>query len=285
MIVALLSYGRSFVYTNILKNAESIANKLELTKSLPTDEQLSNLNKLLSRMNADDILLWAHKHFQKSLVDVTSFGPSGLVILHKLQQLGLLENTPVVTIDTLHLFPDTYKFVEELNHTDMLKGVAVQVYRPKGYSTRKDFDEAFGADLWKTDPDKYAYLSKVEPTLRALDETHAIAWLTGRRRSQGGERTQLQVLEVDTSNTDTLLPRYKVNPLAYWPYDEVWKYIRKNHIPYNKLHDEGYKSIGDYMSTAPVDPKSAERSGRFVGLGTSECGIHATRAKIQRMKE
>ena len=198
----------------------------------------------------------------------------------------VLQDTPVVTIDTLHLFPDTYDFMETLKHSDLLNHVSVKTYRPKNCSTRQEFEETFGANLWKLDPDQYAYHSKVEPTLRALDETHAVAWLTGRRRSQGGERTFLPIFQVDTSNTNpTSRPRYKINPLAFWSYEQVWKYIRHYNIPYNKLHDEGYKSIGDFMTTAPVDAKAAERSGRFVGLHTSECGIHATRAKIQRMKQ
>ena len=240
-----------------LDQAETIANKLELTKRLPSDDKLQELNKHLNKLTVDEVLLWAHRQFSSSLIDVTSFGPSGLVILHKLQQLDLIQSIPVVTIDTLHLFAETYDFIQELKQTELLHNANLYVYQPHGFSTRDDFDQAFGKDLYKTNPDKYAYLSKVEPTLSALEDTKALAWITGRRRSQGGERTHVSILEMDSSNpigdTTTNKPRYKLNPLAFWTFSQVWDYIHKYNIPYNKLHDKGYKSIGDVMNTAPVD--------------------------------
>eukprot|EP00544_Gedaniella_sp_CCMP2646_P000817 CAMPEP_0202509244 /NCGR_PEP_ID=MMETSP1361-20130828/52672_1 /ASSEMBLY_ACC=CAM_ASM_000849 /TAXON_ID=210615 /ORGANISM="Staurosira complex sp., Strain CCMP2646" /LENGTH=461 /DNA_ID=CAMNT_0049143457 /DNA_START=173 /DNA_END=1558 /DNA_ORIENTATION=+ len=276
--------------------AVTIANKLELTYGrLPTDDQLQQLNTHLNKLSVEEVLLWAYRQFSSSLVDVTSFGPSGLVILHKLQQLDLLPSIPVVTIDTLHLFTETYDFIQELKQSKLLHNANLYVYQPRSFSTREDFDKAFGKDLYKTNPEKYAYLSKVEPTLSALDDTRATAWITGRRRSQGGERTHVDILEIDdwshsinttTSISSKLVPRYKLNPLAFWTYSQVWDYIHKYNIPYNKLHDKGYKSIGDVMNTAPVAHNASERSGRFVGLANiTECGIHATRTKIITMKQ
>ena len=49
-----------------------------------------------------------------------------------------------------------------------------------------------------------------------------------------------------------------------------WEYIRARELPYNALHDQGYDSIGDTHSTQP----GAGRSGRWVGTGKLECGIH-----------
>ena len=93
-----------------------------------------------------------------------------------------------------------------------------------------------------------------------LDEWGTTMWMTGRRRSQGGERGELDVLEFerfppdeanqrigkdsDNSNPfDTSKGRWKLNPLAYWSYDQVWSYIRNNNVPYNPLYDQGYTSI------------------------------------------
>lgn len=292
VVTYLASYTRSLLYNNNVLAAQNIAFKLQLSKQLPTEKELASLNKRLSRMTVDDVLKWAYKQFPPhQIVDVTSFGPSGLVLLHKLKSLGFLKTTPIVTIDTLHLFSATYHFIETLLHQQhelLLRDVSVQTYRPQDYSSsQQEFDDHYGKDFWKTDPEKYAYLSKVEPTLRALEETNALLWLTGRRRSQGGERSSLEILEIDTlmSNNYNDTPRYKLNPLAFWTYDQVWKYIHQHNIPYNPMHDQGYKSIGDFMTTAPVSHNASERSGRFVGLRTTECGIHATRAKIQRMKQ
>ena len=42
---------------------------------------------------------------------VTSFGPSGLVALHLLSKMGSIPHGYIATIDTLHLFPETYELI------------------------------------------------------------------------------------------------------------------------------------------------------------------------------
>jgi len=130
----------------------------------------------------------------------------------------------------------------------------------------------------------------LEPMQQKLEEWDAVMWITGRRRSQGGERGKLDVLEFepypqgsDMSSAANSSPfhsskgRWKLNPLAYWSYDQVWSYIRNNDVPYNPLYDQGYTSIGDEMTTSkPDNADEGERSGRFAGFGESnkECGLH-----------
>mmetsp|Transcript_19491 Transcript_19491/g.43367 ORF Transcript_19491/g.43367 Transcript_19491/m.43367 type:complete len:539 (+) Transcript_19491:105-1721(+) len=249
------------------------------SSKLPSAD-LSSINAELSKMELDDVLLWAYEIYGNRLVDVTSFGYSGMVILHELNQLGLLKEVPVVTVDTLHLFPETYAFIDTVKerHYNMQH---FHKYTPRDYPDRAGFDGAYGVDLWKEEPDRYNYLAKVEPTMRALGELDAAVWITGRRRDQGGERSEVQILEVDSSDKS----RYKLNPLANWSHEDIWGFIHDHGIPYNPLHDRGYTSVGDYMTTAPVEKGAAERSGRFVGLGRTECGIHATRKKIKRMRQ
>ena len=270
---ALLRGGIGKRYSKLLRSVGDMApTKL-------TTIELQTINDELDQMTLGQVLEWGVATFGNRLVDVTSFGYSGMVILHKMRELGLLGKIPVVTIDTLHLFDETYNFIEQVRKQLSISTFAR--YAPKDYDQRAGFDEAYGADLWKSEPDRYNYLSKVEPTMRSLDELDAAAWITGRRRDQGGERSALAILEVDKSDQS----RYKVNPLANWSFEEIWAYIHANEVPYNPLHDRGYKSVGDYMTTAPVDKGAAERSGRFVGLGKTECGIHSTRKKIKRMRE
>jgi phosphoadenosine phosphosulfate reductase len=232
----------------------------------PSEPDLKKLNAELK--DPDQILRWAANQFSNdSLVQFTSFGPSGLVILDKMYRMGILEKIPVVTIDTLHLFPETYDLVAQIqgNYSKSLK---LHIYAPKGHSQCQEFDAEYGADLWTTDPDKYGQLTKVEPMERALKDLKVSALITGRRRSQGGDRIDLQALEMDDDG------RLKINPLAYWSYDDVWNYIRQEQVPYAALHDKGYKSIGDVMTSRPVPPTAPERSGRFVGLSKTECGMH-----------
>eukprot|EP00056_Hartaetosiga_gracilis_P018243 m.10181 g.10181 ORF g.10181 m.10181 type:complete len:187 (-) comp6537_c0_seq2:47-607(-) len=123
-------------------------------------------------------------------------------------------------------------------------------------------------ELWNSNPEMYQYATKVEPTWRALKQLNVDVWITGRRRSQGGQRDRLEILERTDSGT------IKVNPLAYWDWGEVWEYIHKCEVPYNHLLDKGYKSVGDVHSTAKVDANASEREGRWKGKKQSECGMH-----------
>ena len=241
----------------------------------PTPDELQRINAELR--DPDDVIVWASQQFPHSLVQVSSFGPTGLVIMDKLHQLGLFPQIPVITIDTLHLFQETYDLMKRVRR--QYPDMSLQVYTPQNYDQRQAFDAEYGADLWKTDPNKYGTLTKVEPMERGLKEHHAQAWITGRRRSQGGERTELLAVEYDADQR-----RIKLNPLAFWSYDQVWNYIRTHKVPYNALHDKGYKSIGDVMTSRAVDDSAPERSGRFVGLNRTECGMHEHLEKIQQMK-
>ena len=96
---------------------------------------------------------------------------------------------------------------------------------------------------------------------RALDDLDTLVWITGRRKSQGGERRSMPIVEIDLGDG-----RVKLNPLANWGKEEVWEYIRRNKIPYNELHDKGYASVGDVVTTvktAPVRVLLALRQGRM----------------------
>jgi len=97
--------------------------------------------------------------------------------------------------------------------------------------------------------------------------------LTGRRRTQGGRRGDLDVIEVDEAGL------IKVNPLANWSFKQVQDYIKANNVPYNELLDRGYKSVGDWHSTQPIKEGEDERAGRWKGQEKTECGIHNPRSK------
>lgn len=99
------------------------------------------------------------------------------------------------------------------------------------------------------------------------------AVLTGRRRTQGGARGNLDIVEVDDHGV------VKVNPLANWTFKQVQSYIKEHDVPYNDLLDRGYKSVGDWHSTQPVREGEDERAGRWKGRDKTECGIHNPRSK------
>jgi phosphoadenosine phosphosulfate reductase len=67
---------------------------------------------------------------------------------------------------------------------------------------------------------------------------------------------------------------WKLHPLADWDEKRVWAYILKNQIPYNPLHDLGYRSIGCIPCTRPTAADEEERAGRWAGSDKLECGLH-----------
>lgn len=177
----------------------------------------------------------------------------------------------LIFLDTLHHFPETLGLVDRVRQRYPL--LNIHVYRPDGAATEAEFATRHGDRLWETDDELYDWAAKVEPAQRAYRELGVHAVLTGRRRSQGGQRGDLDVLEVDDAGL------IKVNPLANWSFAEVRDYVETHDVPYNELLDRGYKSVGDYHSTQPVQAGQDERAGRWQGQQKTECGIHNPRSK------
>lgn len=235
-----------------------------------SEEYLKYINQVLSQQPLDKVLEWCYRSLP-NLFQVTSFGSVGMVIIHTMRKLNM--KIPVIFINTL------YHFAETLEHAKQVESdynLTVSWYRCPQASTREEFEQVFGSkDMWISDPPRYEQLTKVEPLERALNENKVSAWITGRRRDQGGLRTDLQIIEVDPADG-----RIKVNPLAHWSKDEVWGYLRNEGVPYNPLYDQSYTSIGDAVNTTKnTEPEKGERAGRFYQFeGTkTECGIHTRR--------
>jgi phosphoadenosine phosphosulfate reductase len=177
----------------------------------------------------------------------------------------------LIFLDTLHHFPETLSLVDRVRKNYPL--VNVHVYKPESIDSEAEFSQKHGARLWESNDQLYDWVAKVEPAQRAYRELQVNAVLTGRRRSQGGRRGDLDVIEVDDAGL------VKINPLANWSFGQVQAYIKDHGVPYNELLDRGYKSIGDWHSTQPVQDNEDERSGRWKGQQKTECGIHNPRSK------
>jgi phosphoadenosine phosphosulfate reductase len=119
-------------------------------------------------------------------------------------------------------------------------------------------------------------IRKVEPLNRALNDLDA--WMTGLRREQAVTRADVRKIEPDKDHGNII----KINPLADWSRDDVWSYIHKHNVPYNRLHMQGYPSIGCAPCTRAVKPGEDLRAGRWWWENpyTRECGLHvSTEAK------
>jgi phosphoadenosine phosphosulfate reductase len=124
-----------------------------------------------------------------------------------------------------------------------------------------------GAELWLRDPDACCGLRKVAPLERALEG--ADAWVSGLRRSSGGERSTVRPFSFDEKRGVI-----KVAPLWRWSSEDVDGYCVEHDLPVHALHAQGYPSIGCIPCTRPVAPGEDERAGRWAGTGKTECGLH-----------
>ncbi|KAJ2999825.1 hypothetical protein HDV02_001603 [Globomyces sp. JEL0801] len=235
---------------------------------------IDDWNQKLAEKTPKDIIQWAINTFPVGLYQTTSFGITGMAIMHINHQISN-HQVPIIFIDTLHNFDETLKLkskaIEKYN-------ADIHVYKPNGCNTREEFIATHGEKLWETNADLYDYVVKAEPAHRAYTELNARAVFTGRRRSQGADRSTLKVLELDNSISPPLI---KINVLAYWDYDTVWDFISREQVPYNELLDKGYKSVGDYHSTQPIAEGEDERAGRWKGQEKTECGLHKDYFKLK----
>ncbi|GAB1205922.1 hypothetical protein APSETT445_004601 [Aspergillus pseudonomiae] len=237
-----------------------------------TKPHLQFLNRQLQFLEPQDVLRWCVTSLPH-LFQTTAFGLTGLVTLDMLSKLEVPrpQMVDLIFLDTLHHFSETHALVDKVRQKYPLNNI--HVYKPKGLNSEEEFAKKYGARLWERDDQLYDWVAKVEPAQRAYRELNVHAVLTGRRRSQGGKRGDLDIIEVDEAGL------IKINPLANWTFDQVKQYIKENNVPYNELLDRGYKSIGDYHSTQPVKENEDERSGRWKGQAKTECGIHNPRSK------
>jgi phosphoadenosine phosphosulfate reductase len=191
---------------------------------------------------------------------VSSFGAESIVLLDMVASVD--PATPVIFLDTGKLFPETRAYREAVTRQLGLRDV--RIVRPAlGMLAPSHPDE----DLWRRDPDLCCAIRKTGPLRAAL--ASFVAWITGRKRFQGGVRSALPTIEGDPATG-----RIKINPLAPWSIEDVREYQRLGHLPPHPLVARGYRSIGCVPCTCPVGLAEGPRAGRWPGLDKSECGIH-----------
>ena len=221
---------------------------------------VQELNSIFHDKSADDLLKWGFETFGNTIVAGTGFGSSGIVLLHRLVELGL--PVKAFCLDTNLLFHETHQL---WNNIEKEFGIEIEVVSP---ILTLDGQKIHHKDkLWATDADQCCTIRKVLPLKKYL--ANKKAWITGLRRSQSTTRRSIEKIEWDAESKT-----YKLNPLADWSAEKVWQYIHSYKLPYNALHNEGYPSIGCIPCTHPANDPSNERSGRWANLEKTECGIH-----------
>lgn len=224
-------------------------------------QDLAAVNAAFSALPAQARVARALEILPGRHVLASSFGAQAAVMLHLVTRVE--PSIPVVLIDTGYLFPETYRFIDEL--TDRLR-LNLKVFRsdasPAWQETR------FGR-LWEQGRDgieRYNQLNKQEPMQRALAELDGETWFAGLRRSQSETRANTAPIEIKRG-------RYKVHPIFDWTDRDVGRYLRTHGLPYHPLWDKGYLSIGDWHTTRSLAEAGSLDNLRFFGL-KRECGLH-----------
>ncbi len=176
--------------------------------------------------------------------------------------------TRIFTLDTGRLFPETYSLIER---TRMKYPITLEVFFPDAAEVESMVREN-GINLFYESAElrkKCCQVRKIQPLKRAFQGLEV--WICGLRREQSVTRQDMQLIEWDASNG-----LIKLNPLIDYTEAQVWEYIKTNQVPYNKLHDRGFPSIGCQPCTRAVEPGEDVRAGRWwwENPEQKECGLH-----------
>ena len=213
----------------------------------------------IETMSAEEALSWAAEEFGTGLCLSCSWQKQSSVLAHMMRAVGI--DIPVIELETHLFFRETHQTRDRI--VDRFRLTLIRPSVP----TIADQHRIEGPNLWERDADRCCELRKVQPLTSALEPFDA--WVSGLRRSQSPSRAGLRKVEYSEQ-----FGLWKVHPLADWSDDDVWQYIAEHDIPYNPLHDVGYRSIGCIPCTRPTGPDEEERAGRWAGSDKLECGIH-----------
>ncbi len=248
---------------------ESIPGKMD-------EMEVEKVAEELEQKDAEKVLEWAVNRFPR-LAFSSSFGLEDVAIIDMLSRIKT--DVKVVTLDTGRLPQETYDVMDAVREK---YGIDIEVYFPDTSSVEKMVKDN-GLNLFYKSVEFRKLccgIRKVEPLRRALQGLDA--WITGLRRDQVQSRTSTKKVEWDAGHGGIV----KINPLADWNWEKVRGYVDANQVPYNKLHDKGYPSLGCAPCTRAVKQGEDPRAGRWwweLDID-KECGIHSVAGKIERSK-
>jgi phosphoadenosine phosphosulfate reductase len=231
------------------------------------ESRIDDLNLRFRDGAPEELLRWAAETFGDRIALCSAFGPESMVLLHYLSTIA--HRVKVFTLDTGRLPRETHELMQKCEE---LYGLSIRVYSPDPVALR-EMVESYGINLfYRSVPLRKlcCEIRKVRPLIKVLQGLSA--WITGLRSSQADTRIAVRKIELDSAHNNIV----KINPLAGWQENEVWDYIVGHGLPYNPLHDRGYRSIGCGCCTRPTNPGEDIRAGRWwwEQNGTKECGLH-----------
>ena len=214
------------------------------------------------------ILRYALSQFDN--IAISFSGAEDVVLIDMASKIT--KNFQVFSLDTGRLHPETYQFLDRVREHYDLK---LEILFPDAQQVQQLVQEKGLFSFYQEGHKECCSIRKVMPLRRQLKTLDA--WITGQRKDQSPDtRANIPVIQNDTAFSTPDRNLVKFNPLANWTSETVWKYIRYHNVPYNKLHEQGFISIGCQPCTRPVLPNQHEREGRWwwENPSSKECGLH-----------
>jgi len=235
-----------------------------------TAAQIQQLNESLK--TPQEVLKWSLENLHPRIAMASSFGAEDVVVIDMLMKIN--PKARIFTLDTGRLNQETYDVMDAIRKK---YNVNLEVMFPD-QSEVEQMVRVNGLNLFYDSVGNRKLccgIRKVHPLNRILSTLDG--WITGLRADQTEVRSNANKIEFDEQHNGIL----KINPIIEWTWEQTWDYIKKHDIPYNKLHDKGFPSIGCEPCTRAIKSGEPLRAGRWWWESDSqkECGLHADHGK------
>jgi phosphoadenosine phosphosulfate reductase len=228
-------------------------------------KQIENLNKELQNSSTQEVISFFLSNYSEKIAFATSLGIEDQVITEMIVSIN--KSIKIFTLDTGRLFQETYDLIQKTNNRYKIN---IEIFFPDTRQVEKMVKEK-GINLFYESIKNRklcCHVRKIESLKRILNKFDF--WITGLRKEQSEIRANDKLIEWDKVNG-----LIKVNPLIKWTEKDVWNYIKEKNIPFNSLHNKGFKSIGCVPCTRAVEDSEDSRSGRWWWENNEhkECGL------------
>jgi len=222
----------------------------------------------MERWSPEQILTWAIGKYHPRLVLSASFGaPEGMVLLDMMHRIE--PGSRVFVLDTGRLHPATHDLIDRVRDR---YDKEIEVIFPRAKDVEQMVREKGMNHFYESLENRKlcCRIRKVEPMRRYLADFDA--YVTGLRRDQNVTRADTAKAELDVGNGGLV----KINPIADWTHDRVMEYVGKHRVPINRMHSQGYPSVGCDPCTRAIGLGDDPRAGRWwwENADTKECGLH-----------
>ena len=230
------------------------------------NQNIVQLNQQLEGKSPEEVLRYFLAEYKGKIALSSSLSIEDQVLTDLIVKID--PSARIFTLDTGRLFPETYSLIEK---TNLKYNIHLEVMFPD-YREVEELVKTEGINLFYNGIDQRkacCRVRKLNPLKRAFEGLEV--WVCGLRNEQSITRQGVQLVEWDEGNK-----LIKLNPLIHFTEEQVWDYIKANKVPYNKLQDQGFPSIGCQPCTRSIKPGEDIRAGRWwwENPDQKECGLH-----------